>query len=206
MADTFRCSGMQEDLRMYGSQYTYAVSFSDSSLCIQFWLPLQGTAYTCAYAVMQVPSTLIIQKIRPSYWLAFIEVGWGVFTFAQAGMRNTNMLYAFRFLVGFFESSFFPCMLYVLGSWWVFLTHPGRQSSNPLPPGTRRQNWVCWNPLSSEIHKLRLTIDPIMQRSVLLSSIWPLLWAQLLVDTSYVYKHPTRWYSLIFRAQASSSI
>jgi ACS family pantothenate transporter-like MFS transporter len=78
---------------------------------------LQGTAYTCAYAVMQVPSTLIIQKIRPSYWLAFMEVGWGVFTFAQAGMRNTNMLYAFRFLVGFFESSFFPCMLYVLGSW-----------------------------------------------------------------------------------------
>ncbi|KAF8858271.1 pantothenate transporter liz1 [Acephala macrosclerotiorum] len=95
-------SGMQEDLKMYGNQYTYA-----------------GTAYTVAYAVMQVPSTLIIQKIRPSYWLALMEIGWGTFTFAQAGLHNVTQLYVFRFLVGFFESSFFPCLLFVLGSWYT---------------------------------------------------------------------------------------
>ncbi len=50
-------SGMQEDLAMYGNEYTYA-----------------QTAYTCAYAVMQIPSTLIVQKIRPSIWLAAMEV------------------------------------------------------------------------------------------------------------------------------------
>lgn len=48
-----------------------------------------------------------------------MEVGWGVFTFAQAGMKNVNQLYAFRFLIGFFESSFFPCLLFVLGSWYT---------------------------------------------------------------------------------------
>ncbi|KAH8700251.1 pantothenate transporter liz1 [Talaromyces proteolyticus] len=95
-------SGMQEDLKMFGNQYTYAT-----------------TAYTVAYAVMQVPSTLIIQKIRPRYWLTAMEVGWGTFTLAQAGMTNVSQLYAFRFLIGFFESSFFPCMLYVLGSWYT---------------------------------------------------------------------------------------
>lgn len=95
-------SGMKEDLDMFGNQYTYA-----------------GTLYTVAYAVMQIPSTMIIQKIRPSYWLALMEIGWGAFTFAQAGMKNTNELYIFRFFVGFFESSFFPCMLYVLGSWYT---------------------------------------------------------------------------------------
>ena len=52
-------SGMQEDLGMYGNEYTYA-----------------QTAYTCAYAVMQIPSTLIVQKIRPSLWLAFSEAAW----------------------------------------------------------------------------------------------------------------------------------
>lgn len=97
---------MQEDLSMYGNQYTYA-----------------GTCYTVAYAVMQIPSNLIIQYIRPSYWLAAMEVGWGVFTFAQAGMHSVNELYAFRFLVGFFESSFFPAMLFVLGSWLVAPSH-----------------------------------------------------------------------------------
>ncbi|KAF7917387.1 uncharacterized protein EAE98_010150 [Botrytis deweyae] len=95
-------SGMQEDLEMFGNQYTYA-----------------GTFYTCAYAIMQIPSTLIIQKVRPSYWLGLMEIGWGTFTFAQAGMHSVPQLYAFRFLVGLFESSFFPCMLFILGSWYT---------------------------------------------------------------------------------------
>lgn len=95
-------SGMKEDLKMYGNEYTYA-----------------QTAYTCAYAVMQIPSTLIVQKIKPSYWLALMELGWGIFTFAQAGIKNVSQLYTFRFLVGFFESSFFPCVIFVLGSWYT---------------------------------------------------------------------------------------
>ena len=95
-------SGMQEDLGMYGNEYTYAV-----------------TCYTVAYAVMQIPSNIIIQYIRPSYWLAAMEIAWGTFTFAQAGVKNVGELYAFRFLVGFFESSFFPALLYVLGSWYT---------------------------------------------------------------------------------------
>ncbi|KAJ5747718.1 uncharacterized protein N7511_009414 [Penicillium nucicola] len=95
-------SGLQEALSMYGNEYTYA-----------------GTAYTVAYAAMQIPSTLIIQRVRPSIWLAAMEVGWAIFTFAQAGMQNVGELYAFRFLVGFFESSFFPVLLYVLGSWYT---------------------------------------------------------------------------------------
>lgn len=77
---------------------------------------------------MQIPSTVIIQHIRPSHWLGLMEIGWGVFTFAQAGMRNTNQLYAFRFLVGFFESSWFPCMLFIMGSWYT-KTELGRPPS-----------------------------------------------------------------------------
>ncbi|CAI7579065.1 unnamed protein product [Penicillium pancosmium] len=95
-------SGMQESLFMYGNEYTYA-----------------GTAYTVAYAVMQVPSTLIVQKVRPSIWLPTMEIGWAIFTFAQAGLQNVGELYAFRFLIGLFESSFFPVLLYVLGSWYT---------------------------------------------------------------------------------------
>ncbi|EXJ77096.1 hypothetical protein A1O3_10254 [Capronia epimyces CBS 606.96] len=95
-------SGMKEDLAMNGNQYTYA-----------------GTTYTVAYAVMQIPSTLIIQRVRPHIWLAAMEVCWGTFTFAQAGMHSVSELYAFRFLIGFFESSFFPSLLYVLGSWYT---------------------------------------------------------------------------------------
>lgn len=95
-------SGMREDLSMLGNEYTYAT-----------------TAYTVGYAIMQVPSTLIVQKIPPAIWLGVMEVGWGVWTFAQAGMSNSGQLYAFRFLVGLFEASFSPVVLYVIGGWYT---------------------------------------------------------------------------------------
>ena len=95
-------SGMKQDLAMNGNEYTYA-----------------GTAYTVGYALMQIPSTLIVQKVPPRIWLAVAEALWGIFTFAQAGLNNTTQLYAFRFLVGLFESSFSPVMIYVMGSWYT---------------------------------------------------------------------------------------
>jgi MFS transporter, ACS family, pantothenate transporter len=80
---------------------------------------------------MQIPSTLIVQRVRPSLWLAFMEIAWGTFTFAQAGLRNHSQLYAFRFLIGFFESSWFPCMLYILGSWYT-KTELGRRARSSV--------------------------------------------------------------------------
>ncbi|KAJ7056785.1 pantothenate transporter liz1 [Mycena amicta] len=99
---SYYISGMKEDLNINGNEYTF-----------------MGTCYTIAYALMQVPSTMIIQKVRPSYYLAFCEIGWGVWTFAQAGATSSQQMYAFRFMVGLFESAFFPCLLYLMGSWYT---------------------------------------------------------------------------------------
>ncbi|KAB2579275.1 Pantothenate transporter liz1 [Lasiodiplodia theobromae] len=95
-------SGMQEDLRMWGNEYTYA-----------------GTAYTCAYAVMQIPSTLVIQRIRPSYWLAAMEVAWGAFTFAQAGLRNSAQLYCMTVPVGLATFFILPDTPYTTRAWFL---------------------------------------------------------------------------------------
>jgi ACS family pantothenate transporter-like MFS transporter len=89
-------SGMQEALSMFGNEYTYA-----------------QTMYTIAFAIMQIPSTLIIQRVRRSIWLAAMEICWGAFTFAQAGLKSVSELYAFRFLVGPSKVRFFPhCFTY----------------------------------------------------------------------------------------------
>ncbi|KIY67448.1 pantothenate transporter liz1 [Cylindrobasidium torrendii FP15055 ss-10] len=94
-------SGMKEDLVLNGNEYTY-----------------MGTCYTVAYALFQIPGTMMVTRVRPSYFLFACEVGWGIFTFAQAGAQNAGQMYAFRFCVGLFEAPFFPSLLYVLGSWY----------------------------------------------------------------------------------------
>ncbi|KAF8922244.1 major facilitator superfamily domain-containing protein [Mucidula mucida] len=94
-------SGMKEDLNILGNEYTY-----------------MGTCYTIAYALFQIPGTMAVTRIRPSYFLFMCEVGWGIFTFAQAGAQTSSMMYGFRFCVGMFEAPFFPCILYLMGSWY----------------------------------------------------------------------------------------
>ncbi|OCF77013.1 hypothetical protein I204_02722 [Kwoniella mangroviensis CBS 8886] len=93
-------SGMKEDLHIEGNQYT--------------WMQ---TIYNVVVCVMQLPSNLIVLKVRPSWWLAMCEIGWAIFTFAQAGAQNCQQMYAFRFFVAFFEAAFQPVAYFILGSW-----------------------------------------------------------------------------------------
>ncbi|KII86299.1 hypothetical protein PLICRDRAFT_43891 [Plicaturopsis crispa FD-325 SS-3] len=94
-------SGMKEDIHLVANEYTY-----------------MGTCYTIAYALFQIPGTLLVTRVRPSIFLFCCEVGWGIFTFAQAGAQNASQMYAFRFCVGMFEAPFFPALLYLMGSWY----------------------------------------------------------------------------------------
>jgi ACS family pantothenate transporter-like MFS transporter len=59
---------MKEDLKINGNQYTYML-----------------TIYAAVVAAMQLPANFIAIKVRPSWLLAASEIGWTIFTFAQAG-------------------------------------------------------------------------------------------------------------------------
>ncbi|KAF2448077.1 pantothenate transporter liz1 [Karstenula rhodostoma CBS 690.94] len=95
-------TGMKEDLNIEGNQYTYML------MC-----------YTIAFAIMQIPSNLIALKIRPRYCIVVCEIGWTIFTFAQAAAKSPSHMYAFRFMVGLFESGFSPVIIFLLGSWYT---------------------------------------------------------------------------------------
>lgn len=95
-------SGMKEDLKIEASEYTYML------MC-----------YTIAFAIMQIPSNVIALKISPRICLVTCEVGWTAFTFAQAAAQSANQMYAFRFMIGLFESGFSPVIIFLLGCWYT---------------------------------------------------------------------------------------
>ncbi|KAI0351771.1 MFS general substrate transporter [Trametes cingulata] len=94
-------SGMQEDLGLHGNQLNYIT-----------------TAWTCGYVIGQIPSNMLITRIRPSIWIPTMEVLWSVLTMVLASAKSFETLVVVRFLVGLAESTFYPAIQYVIGSWY----------------------------------------------------------------------------------------
>ncbi|EPT05490.1 hypothetical protein FOMPIDRAFT_1034201 [Fomitopsis schrenkii] len=76
------------------------------------------TAWTCGYVIGQIPANMLITRIRPSIWIPLTEVVWSVLTMTLASSKNFTTLVVIRFFVGLAESSFYPAMQYVTGSWY----------------------------------------------------------------------------------------
>ncbi|KAI5479119.1 MFS transporter [Pseudohyphozyma bogoriensis] len=76
-------TGMKEDLNLNGNQYTYMQSLYNAALC-----------------VLTIPGVMCATYFRPSVWLAGCEIGWMAFTFAQAGAKNAQQMYFFRYVAG----------------------------------------------------------------------------------------------------------
>ncbi|KAJ3851393.1 major facilitator superfamily domain-containing protein [Lentinula lateritia] len=76
------------------------------------------TAWTCGYVIGQIPSNLLITRIRPSLWIPAMEILWSVLTVLLSTSKNFTHLVVIRFFVGLAESTFYPAMQYVIGSWY----------------------------------------------------------------------------------------
>lgn len=62
-----------------------------------------------AYTLFDVPSNWIMKRyVRPSYWLGFLMLSWGILTLGFAWVKNLPTVIVLRFLIGVFEAGFFP--------------------------------------------------------------------------------------------------
>ncbi|KAL7625216.1 hypothetical protein AAE478_004431 [Parahypoxylon ruwenzoriense] len=92
-------SGMKEDLGLYGNQLNYMITF-----------------WTIGYVIGEIPSNMLLTKIRPSIWIPTCEVVWSVLTILLAKCQTAEQIYALRFFIGLAESAFYPGMQYVIGN------------------------------------------------------------------------------------------
>lgn len=74
--------------------------------------------FLVAYAVFEVPSNMLLKKLRPSRWLAFLMISWGSMTMILGGTSNFGGVTAVRFLLGMFEAGLFPGLIYYLTFWY----------------------------------------------------------------------------------------
>lgn len=68
--------------------------------------------------LVQVPSNLLLKKLRPSRWLPSIMVAWGIVMTLMGIVRNYHGLLAARIFLGITEAGLFPGCAYYLTMWY----------------------------------------------------------------------------------------
>ncbi|KAK6429181.1 hypothetical protein LTR95_014674 [Oleoguttula sp. CCFEE 5521] len=74
--------------------------------------------FLVAYAIFEVPSNIMLKKMRPSRWIAFLMFSWGSLTVGLGGVGSFGSVTAVRFLLGVFEAGLFPGLVYYLTFWY----------------------------------------------------------------------------------------
>ncbi|KAL4912867.1 major facilitator superfamily domain-containing protein [Aspergillus aurantiobrunneus] len=98
-----KLQGMPEDLGLNDSEY-------QTGLSILF----------VGYILMQVPSNLLLNYMgRPSLYLGFFIVAWGLVSAVTSQVTNYGGIVACRFILGLVEAPFFAGVLFYLSKWYT---------------------------------------------------------------------------------------
>ncbi|KAI1374743.1 putative MFS transporter [Hypoxylon crocopeplum] len=97
-----RLGTLEEDLNMSGTDFNLATS-------ILF----------VGYLLMQLPSNLLLTRVRPSLYLGVAMTIWGTISAAQAATTTFPSLVVCRFFLGFAEAPFFPGAVFLMSSWYT---------------------------------------------------------------------------------------
>jgi len=72
-----------------------------------------------SYALLEIPSNLVLHKIGPRRWIARIAVTWGLISSAMMFINDAWTFYVLRFLLGAAEAGLYPGLMYVVTIWFA---------------------------------------------------------------------------------------
>lgn len=94
--------GLAEDLKLVGHQYQTALMI--------FFIP---------YVIFEIPSNIILKRLKPHVWLSLCMFSFGVVTLCQGLVQNWAGFMTTRFLLGVFEAGMFPGSFYVISMFYL---------------------------------------------------------------------------------------
>lgn len=77
-----------------------------------------ASIFFVGYALVEVPSNLILHRVGARRWMARIMVTWGLVSAACAFVHSPMGYYVVRFALGVAEAGFFPGVIYYLTTWY----------------------------------------------------------------------------------------
>jgi MFS family permease len=77
------------------------------------------TVFFFTYAAFEVPSNLLLKKLRPSVWLPTIMVAWGIVMTLMGIVQSYEGLLVARIFLGVTEAGLFPGVAYYITMWYA---------------------------------------------------------------------------------------
>jgi MFS family permease len=96
-----RSFGLIQDLGLTGVQYNTALTI--------FFVP---------YIFFEIPSNILLKKLRPRIWLSACMFTFGLVSICQGLVNNYGGLLTTRFFLGVAEAGMFPGCFYLIGMWY----------------------------------------------------------------------------------------
>src|SRR3978361_1902358 len=77
-----------------------------------------ASIFFVGYAVLEVPSNLILHKVGARLWMARIMITWGLVSSGMAFVTTPMGFYVMRFLLGLADAGFSPGVILYLSYWY----------------------------------------------------------------------------------------
>lgn len=81
------------------------------------------------YALLEIPSNLILARVGARWWIARIMITWGIISSAMMFVSGPYSFYIMRLLLGAAEAGLYPGIIYYMTLWFP---HEERAKSNGL--------------------------------------------------------------------------
>jgi ACS family tartrate transporter-like MFS transporter len=109
----------------YGIAYVDRVNISFAAIQMNRDLHFSATVYGLggglfflSYALLEIPSNLMLLRYGARRWIARIMVTWGVLAVGMMFVKTPGQFYTMRFALGAAEAGFFPGVLCYLMQWF----------------------------------------------------------------------------------------
>ena len=109
----------------YGISYMDRANIGYAALQMSVDLKFSATVYGfgggvffLSYALLEVPSNLMLLRFGARRWIARIMLTWGVLAMGMMFVRTPVQFYVMRFLLGAAEAGFFPGVVFYLMHWF----------------------------------------------------------------------------------------
>ncbi|KAF6810785.1 allantoate permease [Colletotrichum sojae] len=93
---------LEEDLGMTGTDFNLATSI-----------------FFVGYLLMQLPSNLLLTRVRPSFYLSLSCCLWGIVSTCNAAAKTFTHLVVIRLFLGLVECPYFPGCIFLMSSWYT---------------------------------------------------------------------------------------